>query len=350
MKHIQKYRLVRKLHFVPPIGSNKKKLEVEYHQTRPWIMFKYTEKPVPWIRLLVYTGCVRPNDHIAGVLYNSSYFYQPPSFSVYRALASRYIFFILTKKAHPRDVISKVKLYDVTEGKFVGHVVIPSREKCIHYDGKGDRMPFFVRDMNTVAFYCPIRKRMAFSLTVYSSVQHFIDGELVYTLLHNGTTTISEGQFSGFHFNFALSSDAFFAFESVNSNNIYTVKLAVLRSIHKGLSIKERYTLSVGSRIDYLAENSVLGVWLARSFSSNTHFEGFEINCFARKSFHLNNDNLGLRPMHIEIQGSNKGDDNAFEVHMVAVDNEMNILQIHRKGESHGNSIYDVVNVYSRLT
>jgi hypothetical protein len=84
--------------------------------------------------------------------------------------------------------------------------------------------------------------------------------------------------------------------------------------------------------------------------TSRKQLLGFEIGCFVQKSFidNLSIENQALRKLHIIMQRLMAGDVRQLVAGNVAIDNQMNILLIHRKNDQRGNSLYDGINVYSK--
>jgi hypothetical protein len=92
-----------------------------------------------------------------------------------------------------------------------------------------------------------------------------------------------------------------------------------------------------------------LAIHLTCALPSGRRLLGFEIGCFVQKSFDLSIEHHALRNLHIEMERLTAGDVKQFVTGKVAMDNQRNILLIHRKKDQHGNSQYDAINVFSDI-
>jgi hypothetical protein len=110
---------------------NKKKLDVDFHPNRPLIMVTYTADPIPWWKVIVYRA--KHDDQTARVSYNSSYYIMCPiNERLQFWVTPDYIMNSATMVHGKRyKMKTSVRLYDYTEGRFVGRMIIPQKERCI---------------------------------------------------------------------------------------------------------------------------------------------------------------------------------------------------------------------------
>ena len=78
--HLERnYRLGRQLSFIPPFQVNSHIVEVgkvEFHPSLPLVIVFYTEKPIPWNRVLVFRIC--QHNLTLQLIYNASLYAKVP--------------------------------------------------------------------------------------------------------------------------------------------------------------------------------------------------------------------------------------------------------------------------------
>jgi hypothetical protein len=235
-----------------------------------------------------------------------------------------------------------VNLYDIPAGKFVGHLLIPTTEKCVvHCLG---RVSCFVRTQDLVIFYfiCLIEKSKL-SITFYSSIPRNIKNKLVFTLIRNRTFIFHTDIFPG-SFAFFPLLGTFVVYGYLGVDKAYRVLVA--RNIHHS---KQKHTFSVAGDYVSLAYNYELGIHLTYNRESRRHLFCLEIGCFVHKSFDLSIEKPAVRKLHIEMPRLMADAIKEFVMDKVAIDNQRTILQIHRNKDQHGNRQYSGVNAYSQI-
>jgi hypothetical protein len=123
------------------------------------------------------------------------------------------------------------------------------------------------------------------------------------------------------------------------------VMVLLFRKVQTNLNIKQKHIFSLAGKLKHLARNHALGVTLTCYREFRRHLFGIEVGCFVQKSFDLSIENHPLRRLYIELKRT-ASEVRQFVAGKVAIDNQRNILLIHRKKDQHGNSLYDGINVY----
>jgi hypothetical protein len=216
---------------------------------------------------------------------------------------------------------------------------MPTQEKCVVHCSHGTCL--YTVDVVTFIFICKT-EGVKISITFYNSIQHNIKNKLVYALIHNQTFIIHEELRHEFDFYPEL--DTFVIHEFIPVNK--TFMFLIFRNIHQGSNIKQRCILPVTGKLVTLATNNALGIKLMGSQALKSHLFGFEIG-FVQKPFDLSIENHPLRKLHIEIQRQTAGEVKQILPGKVTIDNQRNILLIHRKKDQRGNSLYDGINAYT---
>jgi hypothetical protein len=200
-------------------------------------------------------------------------------------------------------------------------------------------------DMVTFAFICKI-ERSKLSIAFYDSIQHNIKNKLVYTLTHNKTFIVHNEFVSwALVFHPHLDTVVLYLFYGVNKTN----GVIIIRKIHQDLNIKERHIYSVARKIEPITYNIELWIFLMRYKTLRSHLLYLEIGCFVQNSFNLGTGSHTLSKLHIDMQQITATDVKQFLMNKVTIDNQRNILLIHQKKDEHGNSLYDGINVYSKI-
>jgi hypothetical protein len=329
---------------VPPITEKRKGLHVLFHSTRPLILVQYIEEPVPWTRVLVF-GLLH-NASSYGILYNSSFYMHRhtrvvliamPVYSYHVLLAFRRL------ELDKRIIISEIKLYDFSAGKLIGQLLVPVKEKCTK---AGVEVLFHAIDPITFAISCELLKSAQASLTIYSFIKRHKNCKLVGELLWNSTIVISivDGNKVFFSENI-LESDICCVFVMINS-----IRLIIIRNIRQGLTTWQRCRLSVRRTDKGHITNHRLGIIIWFSGLSSSQWFGFEVICSSKKSLNPKIDTV--RSINIQIDSPifvSTGRDELMK-YQVVMDQHTNILELHRHRPKEKSHVYNVVNVYSRIT
>jgi hypothetical protein len=325
-----------------------KRFVIAFHPTRPFIAIQYTEKPIPWNRVLVYIA--HHDKHKYALLYNSSFYYaSKPSFYIW---TSEYmlIVFLTKKSAREKFTINKeIKLYEFSTGKTVGYLGFPAEEKCKYFDGREGQSPIKTHDMRQVACICTIahQDKSSLQITIYNTNHAYIGNDVVYTLLYNNTLLVplKRGSYFGLAFFFDKGNCIFI----INTNDDGKTLLFVrFSNKHPNLTQKQRYILSVpGEMVNCLSPacNIELGQCFRCYQTANSSLKNvvfFNLGCISRKELSKEMEWFVAQFQHISVYEANKYKNEPLNYSQGGVDTHKDILQINHDTNKNGKTVYHV--------
>jgi hypothetical protein len=280
------------LSFIPAFG--RRDVSVVFHSSRPLIIVRYIEEPVPWVRVLVYGF----KSQAVRIVFNSSYFYRHKYIS--NDILSDHLLLHFHKRAGGLyRMLPLIKLYDFSKGMFTGHVNIPPDERCLH-NMMGDRggRHYVFEELCLWAISC-ITNTALFFLTTYTYVpRNKVKGELEFLLSKNSSRIIYlERNIRKFSFSYIRGRDA----ASFNFYRNYTLKFTIYRNMHQRLSTVQNPLRLLTANTCRLM-NKRLGFFFCFWRYQSSEFVGVEISSFSRplsaKKCHM------FRKWKIQISGS----------------------------------------------
>jgi hypothetical protein len=249
--------------------------------------------------------------------------------------------------------LSKICVYDLIAGKFLGEMLIPLTENCNHYKYKlvKHAVPLVTLDITTAATFGCEEKRILF-ITVYNVLRGHEDNEIYGKLVKNGSvkTRIPDGPEIDLRIKyFPLQTGVCFIFSYRK-----VLKLTFFDYTQHGFALTQQCTLPIQGHFNFLASNYILNIFLGRIESTRSHIKGFKIitKCVSSKPFTTNLSNVKeyvVRQFHIDIRGLSQIDLKQIKIEHVIFDQQQNILINHHKDHS-GIETYDVVDIYRPIS
>jgi hypothetical protein len=342
-----KYRLKRKIIFIPPIGPDRKYKYFGFHSVFHLIITVHQEAPVPWKRVFVYA----PDGHAFRVAYNSSFYERLTSRTFMTVAAS----FLMLHHYRTSGVMYRmepiVKLFDYVKGKVVGHVTIPKTERCLRWQKGGQNSnPLITVDSNLYAIRQPLLDIELLGhivkINLYNSTRKQIGDEKVVELhLLPGGNVVWHYQLycHRFYFEFTRESDVVFM---LDYSKRHALGFVVFNNItHDPIGQPWRSPLFTGafgiitlSRTGALLNYDHLGL--------HTRLGMFTIGCFPGEG--LSFDSHGaVNKFEIYIEGSSP---ESFKPDKTQIDQlSLNIFKIHGYKGKQKNSISAVVHMYTEM-
>ncbi|XP_064637234.1 uncharacterized protein LOC135493670 [Lineus longissimus] len=339
VKETSRIKLNHEMKFaaIPPIKMTRR-LHLFFHPHRLLVLAAYKEEPMFYTRLLAYV--IDYTHHTFKLLYNSSIIYMPSFYTIYKLASNYYTIYRRIKVGAKKISIGNIaKLYDISKGSFVGQLVIPPEEKCLHSGGWRNHYysPVHTVDLRVYVLACSLPKEGVHSVTTYYSFAKYEETELIVTLFPNKTVTLAHGKRAGFIFSFLFRNDACLYFITESTAFIF------FRNIRLGLTNQQKFTLPI-RQIRFLAVNYITGIFLEQNVSPLTDLFGVAISCSPADGLGPDTENRVTRT-YIETRGVRRL---FVPKKAMVLGRYMKLLRIYAAKDKQGYSKFDGVHVFNR--
>jgi hypothetical protein len=215
------------------------------------------------------------------------------------------------------DLERPIKVFDFTRGKFVGHVELPKKDKCLQFRHHNKNYPLNSLNMCVFSSFCKLLDQSGYHLTTYNATKSVDGPKFVWKLFQSNTLFLAERRISLFwDFLRVFERDAIVILRYSSGLEIIT-----LSNILHGLNPAHRQSFPGNKRVNSATVRMGIIFWTSRSYT--TRLGWFEIRCSKNSS---RNHSIVVKQLYIQF--SIEAEINMYEDSVVRFDKHMDIFRI----------------------